>query len=89
MVFKSRKKKWCKNYNKIIALSHTKTCRIWLKVIIAFLILLVVFFGPFIVNGGIGLLRTNYYRPIALTVPYNYATALYNMTILSTDGHNI
>ena len=46
----------------------------------------VAFFGLFFVNGGIGLLRTNYYRKITLEVPYNYATSLYNLTILSMNG---
>jgi len=50
------------------------------------IILWIVFFGIFFLNGGIGLLRTNFYRKITLEVPYNYGTTLYNMTILSTNG---
>lgn len=32
------------------------------------------------------MLRTNYYRKITLQVPYNYATSLYDLTILTTNG---
>ena len=57
-----------------------------MKIIFGLVTLWVVFFGLFFINGGIGLLRTNYYRQITLEVPYNYATSLYNLTILSTNG---
>jgi hypothetical protein len=86
VIFKSRKKKWCKNYNKIIAASSTSNCRVAIKIIFGLVVLWVAFFGLFFVNGGIGLLRTNYYRKITLEVPYNYATSLYNLTILSMNG---
>lgn len=56
------------------------------KACIGLLILWIVFFGIFFLNGGMGLLRTNFYRKITLEVPYNYGTTLYNMTILSTNG---
>ena len=86
VIFKSRKKKWCKNYNKTICRSSTNTCRLILKILLGLIILWFVFLGLLFVNGGLGLLRTNYYRTITLEVPYNYATSLYNMTILSKDG---
>ena len=89
VIFKSRKKKWCKNYNKIIALSATASCRKVIQIILGLVLFWVLSFGLFIINGGIGLLRVNYYRPIDLNVPYNYGTELYALTILSTDGKNI
>ena len=49
-------------------------------------IIWVVFFGVFFVDGGIGLLRSNYYRPITFEVPSDFGTRLYNLTILTTNG---
>jgi hypothetical protein len=57
--------------------------------IMGLLILWIVFFGIFFVNGGVGLLKTEYFRKITIEVPYNYGTSLYNMTILTTSGANI
>lgn len=70
-------------------MSATAPCRKIFKIIVGLLIFWILSFGLFIINGGIGLLRTNYYRPITLNVPYNYGTELYELTILSTDGKNI
>ena len=89
VIFKSRKKKWCKDYNKVICKSSTNSCRLTCKIFLGLVLLWVLFFGIFFVNGGIGLLRTNYYRQISLYVPYNYATSLYNLTILSANGLTI
>ena len=66
VIFKSRKKVWCKNYNKIICRSSTSSCRLITKILLGLLILWLLFFGIFFVNGGVGLLRTNYYREITL-----------------------
>lgn len=66
--------------------SSTNGCRVWTKTFLGLILLWTVFFGVFFVNGGIGMLRTNYYRKITLEVPYNYATTSYNITILSTNG---
>lgn len=85
-MFKHRKKRLFKHYNKIISQSTTTPCRLLIKTIWGLVILWTLFFGIFFVNGGIGLLRTNFYRKITLEVPYNYGTSLYNMTILSTNG---
>lgn len=89
VIFKSRKTKWCKNYNKIICRSSTNTCRLYMKILLGLVLLWALFFGIFFVNGGVGLLRTNFYRKITLEVPRNYATSLYNMTILSNNGLTI
>lgn len=67
-------------------MSSTSNCRVTLKIILGLIILWVIFFELFFQNGGVGLLRTNYYRKITLPVPYNYATSLYNLTILSING---
>jgi|688.fasta_scaffold748689_1 hypothetical protein len=67
-------------------MSSTSNCRLTLQVMVGLAVLWVVFFGLFFINGGLGMLRTNYYRPITLQVPYNYATSLYNLTILSMNG---
>jgi hypothetical protein len=48
-----------------------------------------VFFGTFLINGGYGIIRSYYFNPITLQVPYNYGTSLIQMTILTTDGANI
>jgi hypothetical protein len=66
VIFKNRKKRWFKNYNKIIANSSTSSCRVVMKIIAGLVILWVVFFGMFFINGGVGMLRTNYYRKIPL-----------------------
>ncbi len=66
VIFKNRKKKWFKHYNKIIAGSSTSNCRVITKIILGLVVLWVVFFGGFFVNGGVGMLRTNYYRKITL-----------------------
>ncbi len=57
-----------------------------MKIIFGLAALWIAFFGIFFMNGGMGMLRTNYYRKITLQVPYNYATSLYNLTILTTNG---
>jgi hypothetical protein len=67
-------------------MSSTSSCRLISQILIGLVVLWVVFFGLFFVNGGMGMLRTNYYRPITIKVPYNYATSLYNLTILSMNG---
>ncbi len=86
IMFKHRKKRLFKHYNKIISQSTTSPCRLIIKSLFGLAILWFVFFAIFFVNGGVGLLRTNFYRKITLQVPYNYGTALKNMTILSTNG---
>jgi hypothetical protein len=85
-MFKRRKQRLFKHYNKIISESTTSPCRLLIKSCCGLIILWVVFFGIFFLNAGIGMLRTNFYRKITLEVPYNYGTSLYNMTILSTNG---
>jgi hypothetical protein len=86
VMFKRRKKRLFKHYNKIIAESTTTPCRLLVKTCFGLIILWLVFFGIFFLNGGIGVLRTNFYRMITLEVPYNYGTSLYNLSILTTDG---
>ncbi len=49
----------------------------------------VAFFGLFLINGGYGIIRSYYFNPITIQVPYNYGTSLIDMTILTTDGANI
>jgi hypothetical protein len=85
-MFKNRKKRTFKDYNKIIAESSTTPFRICCKLIIAIATILIVFFGNFLINGGYGLIRSYYLKPITLEVPYNYGTQLKSMTILTTDG---
>jgi hypothetical protein len=85
-MFKRRKQRLFKHYNKIIAESTTTPCRLIFKTCYGLVLLWILFFGIFFLNGGIGILRTNFYRKITLEVPYNYGTSLYNMTILSTNG---
>ena len=88
-MFKNRKKPIFKDYNKIIAMSSTSACRIYLKAFIGILVFFTVFFGRFLINGGYGIIRSNYFKPITMQVAYNYGTSLKNMTILTTDGANI
>jgi len=85
-MFKNRKVPIFKDYNKIIALSGTTTFRIYLKTFIGLLLLLGLFFGLFVSNGGYGLIRARYFNPITLQVPFNYGTSLIDMTILTTNG---
>ncbi len=89
VMFKNRKKPLFKDYNKIIAQSSTSSCRIYIRSLIGLLTLFLAFFGIFLINGGYGLIRSNYYKPITLRVPTNFGTALTDMTILTTDGANI
>lgn len=89
IMFKNRKKPLFKDYNKIIAQSSTSQCRICIRIVIGLLTFLIVFFGLFLINGGYGIIRASYYKPITLQVPYNYGTSLKDMTILTTDGGNI
>ena len=89
VMFKNRKKPLFKDYNKIIAQSETSYCRVCLKSIIGVLTLIFAFFGLFLINGGYGLIRSYYFNPITLQVPFNYGTSLVDMTILTTDGANI
>ena len=65
-MFKHRKVRLFKHYNKIISQSTTSSCRLFIKSLFGLLILWLVFFGIFFMNGGIGLLRTNFYRKITL-----------------------
>lgn len=88
-MFKNRKKPIFKDYNKIIAQSSTTSCRILIKTIIGLCAFIFVFFGVFIVNGGYGVIRSYYFNPITLQVPYNYGTSLIQMTILTTNGELI
>ena len=88
-MFKNRKIPTFKDYNKIIALSSTTSCRICVKIIIGLLLMIFLFFGSFISNGGYGMIRARYFNPITLQVPYNYGTSLIDMTILTTDGAKI
>lgn len=88
-MFKNRKKPVFKNYNKIIVESSTTNFRICCKIIFNLAVYLVLFFGIFIINGGYGLIRSNFYNPITMQVPFNYGTSLKDMTILTTDGQNI
>jgi len=85
-MFKNRKIPIFKHYNKIIAMSATTTFRICLKTIIGLLLMMSLFFGLFISNGGYGLIRARYFNPITLQVPFNYGTSLIDMTILTTNG---
>lgn len=85
-MFKNRKKPIFKDYNKIISQSSTTSCRICIKVIIGILVFFIAFFGVFLINGGYGLIRSYYFNPITLQVPYNYGTSLIDMTILTTNG---
>lgn len=89
IMFKNRKKPVFKDYNKILAQSSTSQCRICLRAFLGILTLLIAFFGIFLVNGGYGIIRSYYFNPITLQVPYNYGTSLIDMTILTTDGANI
>ncbi len=86
VMFKRRKKRLFKHYNKIIAESTTTPCRLLVKTCFGLIVLWLLFFGIFFLNGGVGVLRTNFYRKITLEVPYNYGTSLYNLSILTTDG---
>lgn len=88
-MFRNRKKPLFKDYNKIIAQSSTSSCRVCLKIILGIIIIFIVFFGRFLINGGYGLIRSYYFNPITLQVPFNYGTSLVDMTILTTDGANI
>lgn len=85
-MFKNRKVPIFKDYNKIIALSSTTSFRICVKISIGLLLMIFLFFGLFISNGGYGLIRARYFNPITLQVPFNYGTSLVDMTILTTDG---
>jgi hypothetical protein len=89
VMFKNRKKPIFKDYNKIIAESSTSSCRICLKAFVGLATFFIVFFGSFLINGGYGLIRSYYFNPITLQVPYNYGTSLIDMTILTTDGATI
>lgn len=89
IMFKNRKRPLFKDYNKIIAQSSTSNCRICIKAFFGVMTFFIVFFGNFLINGGYGLIRSNYFNPITLQVPYNYGTSLVNMTILTVDGANI
>jgi Fe2+ transport system protein B len=89
VMFKNRKKAIFKNYNKILAESTTTFCRVCVKTLIGIAVFVIVFFGLFIINGGYGLIRSYYFNPITLQVPYNYGTSLIDMTILTTNGANI
>lgn len=89
VMFKNRKKPIFKDYNKIIAQSSTTPCRIFTKTVIGLCAFLFVFFGIFLINGGSGLIRSSYFKPITLQVPFNYGTSLVYMTILTTDGQQI
>ena len=89
IMFKNRKKPLFKNYNKIIIESSTNNCRICCKLLFSLIVYLLLFFGVFCIYGGYGLIRSNYFNPITLMVPYNFGTALKSMTILTTDGQNI
>ena len=86
IMFKNRKKPLFKDYNKIIAQSSTSGCRICLKAIIGIITFFIAFFGIFLINGGYGLIRSYYFNPITLQVPFNYGTRLIDMTILTTNG---
>lgn len=86
VMFKRRKHRLFKHYNKIISQSTTTPCRLLIKTFFGILVLWSLFFGIFFQNAGIGLLRTNFYRKITLEVATNFGTALTNMTILSTNG---
>jgi hypothetical protein len=88
-MFKNRKIPIFKDYNKIIAQSSTTYCRIFTKIFIGLFIFLFAFFGSFIINGGYGIIRSYYFNPITLQVPYNYGTSLVQMTILTTNGEVI
>ncbi len=88
-MFKRRQKRLFKHYNKIISESTTSTCRLVFKSIIGLILLLILFFGSFFINGGTGLLRTDFYRSIKLQVPFNYGTSLVNITILAINGGDI
>ena len=89
VMFKNRKKPTFKDYNKIIAQSSTSSCRMSIKAFVGVLTFFIVFFGNFLIHGGYGIIRSNYFNPITLQVPYNYGTSLTNMTILTVDGANI
>lgn len=89
VMFKNRKKPIFKDYNKIIAESSTSNCRIMTKAIIGTFAFLIIFFGNFLINGGYGVIRSYYFNPITLQVPYNYGTSLIDMTILTTNGEQI
>jgi hypothetical protein len=89
IMFKNRKKPLFKDYNKIIAQSSTSSCRICIKAFVGVFTFFIVFFGNFLINGGYGIIRSNYFNPITLQVPFNYGTSLINMTILTVDGAKI
>ena len=65
-MFKRRKKRLFKHYNKIISESTTTPCRLCIKTLFGLVILWLLFFGIFFQNGGVGLLRTNFFRKITL-----------------------
>ena len=89
IMFKNRKKPTFKNYNKIIIESSTNNCRICCKLVFNLMVYLILFFGIFCIYGGYGVIRSNFFNPITLMVPYNFGTALKQMTILTTDGQYI
>ena len=86
IMFKNRKKPTFKDYNKILAQSSTTSCRVCLKAILGVATFFIVFFGIFLINGGYGLIRSYYFNPITLQVPFNFGTSLVDMTILTTNG---
>jgi hypothetical protein len=57
-----------------------------IKIVLGLVILWSVFFGQFIVNGGMCVFKSQYFRAVTLEVPYNSATALRNITILTTNA---
>jgi hypothetical protein len=85
-MFKNRKKPLFKDYNKILAQSSTSPCRICIKILLGIIVIFFLFFGRFLINGGYALIRSYYFNPITLRVPYNYGTSLVDMTILTTNG---
>ena len=89
IMFKNRKKPIFKHYNKIIIESSTNNCRICCKLLFSIIVYVILFFGIFVINGGYGVIRSNFFNPVTLMVPYNYGTALREMTILTTDGQYI
>jgi len=86
IMFRNRKKPVFKDYNKILAQSSTSQCRICIKILLGIIVIFFLFFGRFLINGGYGLIRSYYFNPITLQVPYNYGTSLVDMTILTTNG---
>jgi hypothetical protein len=70
----------------MLSSSSTTQWRISVKIILGLVLLWTVFFGKFIINGGMGMLKTNYYRKVTLEVPDKFDTILKNITILTTNG---